>query len=291
MSNSPLATYTKLSKNCTSPRTHKIDTITIHCTAGGKKTAKEILNLSRFVNYDRNNGASCNYAIGYDGSIGLGVAERDRSWCSSDYANDHRAITIEVASETTSPYAITTKAYNALIKLCADICQRNGIKELKWKGDKSLVGKVAQQNMTVHRWFSAKDCPGDYIYSRLGKIADAVNKKLGVAEKEPAKATTTTKTSTTKKTTTKTTKNITATGTADEGPVKSLAGTYTTTGNLNCRNDAGDKHKILCVIPKGTKVKCFGYYSLVGTSKWLYIQFTLDGVQYTGFASARYLKK
>ena len=287
MSNSPLATYTKLSKNCTSPRTHKIDTITIHCTAGGNKTAKEILNLSRFVNYDRNNGASCNYAIGYDGSIGLGVPERDRSWCSSDYANDHRAITIEVASEIKSPYAITTKAYNALIKLCVDICQRNDIKELKWKGDKSLVGKVAQQNMTVHRWFSAKDCPGDYIYSRLGKIAEAVNKKLnGTIEK------TTTTTSTTKKTTTtKTTKTITATGTADKGPDKSLAGTYTTTGNLNCRNDAGDKHEILCVIPKGTKVKCYGYYSLAGTSKWLFIQFTLDGVQYTGFASARYLKK
>ena len=291
MSNSPLATYTKLSKNCTSPRTHKIDTITIHCTAGGKKTAKEILNLSRFVTYDRNNGASCNYAIGYDGSIGLGVAERDRSWCSSDYANDHRAITIEVASDTTAPYAITTKVYDALIKHCVDVCQRNDSKELKWKGDKSLIGKVAEQNITVHRWFSPKDCPGDYIYSRLGKIADAVNKKLKPAtEKTTATKSTTTKTSTTKKTT-KTTKTITATATADKGPDKTVAGTYTTTGNLNCRNDAGDKHKILCVIPKGTKVKCYGYYSMSGTSKWLYVQFTLDGVQYTGFASARYLKK
>lgn len=285
MSNSPLATYTKLSKNCTSPRTHKIDTITIHCTAGGKKTAKEILNLSRFVTYDRNNGASCNYAIGYDGSIGLGVAERDRSWCSSSYANDHRAITIEVASDTTEPYAITTKAYNALIKLCVDICQRNDIKELKWKGDKSLVGKVAQQNMTVHRWFSPKDCPGDYIYSRLGKIADAVNKKLGITEKAPAK-------NTTKKPTTTKTKKITATVAAEEGPDKSLAGTYkTTAANLKCRDGAGVKHKILCSIPLGTEVKCYGYHSMNGSTKWLYVQFTLDGVQYTGFAAARYLKK
>lgn len=286
MSNSPLATYQKISPNCTSPRTHKIDTITIHCTAGGNKTAKEILNLSNFVKYSRSNGVSCNYAIGYDGSIGLGVHENDRSWCSSNYANDHRAITIEVASDVKSPYAISTKAYNALIKLCVDICQRNDIKELKWKGDKSLVGKVDQQNMTVHRWFAQKECPGDYIYSRLGKIADAVNKKLGVAEKTPVKKPATKKPATTK------IKKITATGTADEGPDKSLAGTYkTTAANLKCRDDAGIKHKILCSIPLGTEVKCYGYYSMNCNTKWLYVQFTLDGVQYTGFAAARYLKK
>lgn len=284
MSNSALATYTKLSPNCTSPRTHKIDTITIHCTAGGKKTAKQILNLSNFVNYSRTNGASCNYAIGYDGSIGLGVHESDRSWCSSNYTNDHRAITIEVASTTKHPYTITDEAYKALIELCADICKRNGIKELKWKGDKSLVGKPDQQNMTVHRWFANKACPGDYIYDRLGEIAKAVNKKLKSADKTD---TTSSKNTTTKKTT----KKITATGTPDEGPDKSLKGTYTTTSDLYCRDDAGTKKKALCLIPKGTKVKCYGYYSLVGTSKWLYVQFTLNGVQYTGFSSSRYLKK
>lgn len=285
MSNSALATYKKLSPNCTSPRSHKIDTITIHCTAGGKKTAKQILNLSNFVNYSRTNGASCNYAIGYDGSIGIGVLESDRSWCSSSYTNDHRAITIEVASETKHPYAITDEAYNALIELCADICQRNGIKELKWKGDKSLIGKVDKQNMTVHRWFANKACPGDYIYNRLGKIATAVNKKLNTANKTD---TTSSETTTTKK---PSTKKVTATGKADKGPDKSLSGTYTTTSDLNCRNDAGTDNKILCTIPKGTKVECYGYYSVVGTTKWLYIQFTLDGVQYTGFASSKYLKK
>ena len=269
MSDSALATYKKISPNCTSPRTHKIDTITIHCAVSGDKTAKEILNLSHFVKYSRNNGCSCNYAIGYDGSIGQGVLEKDRSWCSSSYANDHRAITIEVASGTKDPYKITTKAYNALIELCVDICQRNDIKELKWKGDKSLIGKVDQQNMTVHRWFANKACPGDYIYSRLGKIAEAVNKKLKAAEKK-----------------------ITATVAPDEGPDKSLKGTYKATSDLYCRDDAGTKNKALCLIPKGTKVKCYGYYKMVGTSsKWLYIQFKLDGVEYTGFSSSKYLKK
>lgn len=105
--------------------------------------------------------------------------EKDRSWCSSSPSNDHRAITIEVASDTTYPYAVNAKAYASLINLVADICKRNGIKELKWKADKSLIGQVDKQNMTVHRWFAATACPGEYLYSRMGQIAQEVNKKLG----------------------------------------------------------------------------------------------------------------
>lgn len=177
MSNSSLVTYTKISPNKTSPRKHKIDTISIHC-AVGQFTAKQLLNLSNFTKYDPKLGSSCNYAIGYDGSIGLGVEEKDRSWCSSNKANDHRAITIEVASATKHPYEVTDKAYKALIKLLADICKRNGIKELKWKADKSQIGQVNKQNMTVHRWFANKACPGEYLYSRHGQIAKEVNRLL-----------------------------------------------------------------------------------------------------------------
>lgn len=177
MTNSSLVSYTKISPNRTSPRKHKIDTVTIHC-AVGQFTAKQLLNLSHFVNYDPRKGASCNYAIGYDGSIGLGVNESDRSWCSSNSSNDDRAITIEVASDTKHPYKITDAAYNALINLLIDICRRNKIKELKWEADKSLVGKTDKQNMTVHRWFANKACPGEYLYSRHGQIAKEVNKQL-----------------------------------------------------------------------------------------------------------------
>ena len=158
MSNSSLVTYTKISPNRTSPRNHAIDTISIHC-AVGQLTAKQLLNLSHFVKYDSKRGASCNYAIGYDGSIGMGVEEKDRSWCTSSGSNDHRAITIEVASDTKHPYTVTAKAYEALIKLLVDVCKRNGIKSLKWKADKSLIGQVSKQNMTVHKWFANKDCP------------------------------------------------------------------------------------------------------------------------------------
>lgn len=180
MSNSSLVNYIKISPNRTSPRNHKIDTITIHC-AVGQFTAKELLNLKHFVNYNAKSGASCNYAVGRDGSIGMGVEEKDRSWCSSNRENDHRAITIEVASDMRPPYTVTDKAYDALIDLLVDICERNGIKELKWKADASLVGQPQQQNMTVHKWFANKDCPGDYLYSRHGQIAKEVNVRLNPA--------------------------------------------------------------------------------------------------------------
>lgn len=173
MSNSPLVSYTKISPNKTSPRNHAIDTITIHCVVG--QASIESLG-ARFAKASVK--ASSNYGIGADGRVGMYVEEKDRSWCSSNSANDNRAITIECASDATHPYAINDKVYASLIALCADICKRNGIKELKWKADKSLIGKPEQQNMTVHRWFANKSCPGDYIYERLGQIANEVNAML-----------------------------------------------------------------------------------------------------------------
>ena len=173
MSNSPLVSYTKISPNKTSPRNHKIDTITIHCVVG--QCSVETLG-DVFAPASRK--ASSNYGIGVDGRIGMYCEEKDRSWCSSSGSNDNRAITIECASDKTHPYAINDKVYKALIELLVDICKRNGIPELKWKADKSLIGQPDKQNMTVHRWFANKSCPGDYIYNRLGQIASEVNAKL-----------------------------------------------------------------------------------------------------------------
>jgi len=173
MSNSPLVSYTKISPNRTSPRKQAIDTITIHCVVG-QCTVETLGNI--FAPESRQ--ASSNYGIGYDGRIGMYCEEKDRSWCTSSSANDNRAITIEVASDTAHPYAVTDKALAALIELCADICKRNGIKRLLWKGDKNLIGQVDKQNMTVHRWFANKSCPGDYLYERHSYIADEVNKRL-----------------------------------------------------------------------------------------------------------------
>lgn len=179
MSNSSLVSYTRISPNRNSPRNHKIDTITIHCYTA-QASVEDMGNWLCNPSAE----ASANYGIGTDGRIGLFVPEGDRSWCSSSSSNDNRAITIECASDRTDPYAINSKVYNSLIALCVDICKRNGITELKWRADKSLIGQVDKQNMTVHRWFKNKACPGEYIYSRLGQIANEVNAKLGVKSED-----------------------------------------------------------------------------------------------------------
>ena len=178
--NSSLVNYTKISPNKTVNRNHAIDTITIHCVVG-QCSVETLGNI--FAPVKRQ--ASSNYGIGFDGRIGMYVEEKDRSWCSSSASNDHRAVTIEVASDTREPYGVTAKAYASLIKLVTDICKRNGIKELKWKGDKSLIGQVDKQNMTVHRWFAAKSCPGTYLYNKMGEIAAEVNKNLNPPAPQP----------------------------------------------------------------------------------------------------------
>ena len=184
MSNSSLVTYTNISSHKNSPRNHAIDTITIHCIVG-QWTAKQ--GCDYFATTDRE--CSANYVVGKDGSIGLSVDEKDRSWCSSNAANDNRAITIEVASDTKEPYAVTGAAYNALLNLVTDICKRNGIKKLVWSTNKSdRVNHRNGCNMTVHRDFANKSCPGTYLYERHGEIAAEVNKRLsaGTGTENPA---------------------------------------------------------------------------------------------------------
>ena len=179
--NSSLVSYTKISPNRTSPRNHKIDCITIHCVVG-QCSVETLGNV--FAPTSRQ--ASSNYGVGYDGRIGMYVEEKDRSWCSSNAANDHRAITIEVASDTTHPYAVKDKALAALIELVADICKRNGIKKLVWSTNKDdRVNHRNGCNMTVHRDYANKSCPGDYLYNKHGYIAEEVNKRLGVTTTTP----------------------------------------------------------------------------------------------------------
>lgn len=181
MSNSPLVSYTKISPNKSSPRNHKIDTVTIHCMVG-QCSVETLGNV--FAPTSRQ--ASSNYGVGVDGRIGMYVEEKDRSWCSSNAANDNRAITIEVASDTKEPYAVNAKAYAALIDLLVDICKRNGIKALVWSTNKAdRVNHKNGCNMTVHRDYANKSCPGTYLYERHAQIASEVNKRLGSTNIKP----------------------------------------------------------------------------------------------------------
>ena len=170
--NSPLIVHTNLSPNY-NKRRKKIDTITPHVIVGHAS----LKSLGQWF-AKRSAQCSSNYGIDDAGSIGMFVEEKNRSWCTSSPANDHRAITIEIASDASHPYAITHGAQQGLINLCVDVCKRNNIPKLLWKADKNLIGKIDQQNISVHRWFAAKACPGDYVYNRLGQIADEVNKIL-----------------------------------------------------------------------------------------------------------------
>ena len=184
MSNSKLVSYTKISPNRTKSRKYPITRISIHCVVG-QVTVESLGNV--FAPTSRQ--ASSNYGIGKDGRVGMYVEECDRSWCTSSSDNDHRAITIETASDTTHPYAVNSAAYATLLDLCEDICRRNGKKKLLWFADKdkTLAYKPADDEMilTVHRWFANKSCPGEYLYSRHGEIAAEVTRRLSGAEKEP----------------------------------------------------------------------------------------------------------
>lgn len=177
--NSPLVNYTKISPNRTKNRNHAIDTITIHCVVG-QCSVETLGNVFSPVSRQ----ASSNYGVGFDGRIGMYVEEKDRSWCSSSASNDHRAITIEVASDTKEPYAVRDAAYQATIKLVADICKRNGIKKLVWSTNKNdRINHLNGCNMTVHRDYANKSCPGTYLYDRQGDIAAKVNAILDADNK------------------------------------------------------------------------------------------------------------
>ena len=137
MGNSPLVSFTKLSPNHSGKRTHTIDRITPHAVVG-QLSVERICDCFK----DRSRQASCNYAIGADGRIGLCVDEQNRSWCSSSRDNDQRAVTIEGASDLTGPYTM-----------------------------KPVL-------LTVHRWFARKSCPGNWLFGKLGDLAQEVNSRL-----------------------------------------------------------------------------------------------------------------
>lgn len=194
MSESNLVSYTNLTKNKTTMTNKKNLYIIPHVFVGQVTTKRGVDHFTTDCN------ASCQYVIGTDGSIGQCVSESDRAWTTGgdkEVQNkyglfvggspskaqasrgakgvDFEAITMEIACDPKHPYAINDAVYNSLIKLMADIAIRNNMGELKWKADPQLVGNPAEQNVLVHRWFSSKACPGDYVYNHLGDICEKAN--------------------------------------------------------------------------------------------------------------------
>lgn len=183
--NSSMVAYKKLSPNHSGQRTHTIDRITPHCVVG-QLSCESICGCFTSPSVQ----ASCNYGIGTDGRVSLCVEEKNRSWCSSSNANDQRAVTIECASDRAEPYAMNSAVYNTLIKLCTDICRRNGKTKLLWLGDKNTTlnysPKSNEMVLTVHRWFANKSCPGNWLYARMGDLAAKVTAALCSSQQTPS---------------------------------------------------------------------------------------------------------
>lgn len=167
MSNSSLVSYTKLSPNHSGRRKHAIDTISIHCMAGDL-TVESCGNLDSPAQAGRpaaitGSGATAGSDSMWRNAIAPG-APPPAPTTTGPLPSRWRTM-----GEPTRDGPVSDAAYRSLIALLVDICRRNGIKRLLWKGDKSLIGQVDKQNMTVHRWFAAKACPGDWLYSRHGR--------------------------------------------------------------------------------------------------------------------------
>ena len=124
---------------------------------------------------DSTRNASSNYGIGNDGTIMCYVDEDNAAWTSADWDNDNRAITIEVSnSQMGGDWPISDAAYDSLIKLCADICNRYGIIPV-YNGQKWA-------SFTEHKMFANTACPGPYIHNLLANqkiIMDVRNAMAG----------------------------------------------------------------------------------------------------------------
>ena len=173
MSNSSLINYTMLSPNY-STRSVPISKITIHHAAMVGVDSRRIAQLFASTSRD----ASCNYAIGVNGDITLVVPEEYCAWTSGtwgqpNHGNDGMAITFEVANDAGEPdWHVSDATLESIINLCVDICQRNNIPALNFTGD-------ANGNLTMHCYFAATRCPGEYLKTKFQYIADEVNKRLG----------------------------------------------------------------------------------------------------------------
>lgn len=175
MSNSSLVEYTRISPH-TAARTSKISKITIHHAAVANVSLEALGN-----GFSGSRNASAHYGIDVDGRVGQYADEDRRTASSNSIENDDMAVTIEVINCGGAPdWKVSDASLEALINLCVDICQRNGIEQLTFTGDKT-------GNLTMHKMFIATGCPGPYLESKFPWIAKEVNKRLQAAAEPEGK--------------------------------------------------------------------------------------------------------
>jgi hypothetical protein len=169
MTSSSLSTYSNFTNNCSSRGGQRICKFTPHYMAGN-------MSARACADYFASTGrqASSTYCIGSDGAIAQSVDEDMRPWTSSSSWNDKQAITVEVADIDNDTGEVTDAAWRSLVALGADVCRRYGFR-LNYTGDRN-------GSLTEHRMFAATSCPGEYLHSRMGQLADEVNAILDGGE-------------------------------------------------------------------------------------------------------------
>ena len=169
-SNSSLVNYVnRLAAAQFKPRSERISRITIHIS----REIGDVYDLSRMLNSTEK---SYNYGIDNSGTIGLFVDEAMWTSSSNNKNNDMKSVNIICMNETLSPdYKISDLCYEALVKLCEDICRRNFIFGLKYTGNSDV------DSVTLHSEFNPKcDCPGPYVTSKIPGLVSEINNKLNV---------------------------------------------------------------------------------------------------------------
>lgn len=178
MANSALATYRNPTRNHSGARTKKITKITPHEMAAiwtGKQCADYFESCGRTGVQ-----ASSNYCVGNGGDIAVSVDEAYRAWTSSSESNDQAAITIEVSNSVRGgDWPVSPAAYNALVKLCADICKRYGIDPMYNGGPSG--------SLTMHKMFASTACPGPYLSHKItsGDLARDIKAAMGQGTSKP----------------------------------------------------------------------------------------------------------
>lgn len=65
--------------------------------------------------------------------------------------------------------------------------------------------------------------------------------------------------------------------------------TYKTTAPLYLRDGAGTQNKAFLLMPKGSSVRCYGFYTRYQGVNWLSVEYKTKDTKYTGFCSKEWL--
>jgi hypothetical protein len=179
-------------------------------------------------------------------------------------------ISFEICEDGLKDSVYFNKVYKEAVELCAYLCKEYNLteKDIICHSEGCMQG-IASNHGDVMHWFPRHGKSMDTFRADVKALLNptVVNKP-------------------------KKTPSVVATGVA-HGFDKALAGTYMVTekSGVCIRHSANSAAKRLVAIPWGYKVQCYGYYTSTLGAKWLYVQITYMGVQYTGFMPAKYLKK